>query len=157
MAFKGTAHDLALDGSMKAYKEKAFFTDPYIFCHDSCEWRIDLELGGWEVGVKKWPGEPLVGGLKKNLGDESGITLWLMMTITKLHDLNIMMVLTKKICWWLQSMCYNDYSKGDHWYKCNCAVTYHEHDPLHLCQTKNKINTKINSEVRDCLQILVKT
>ena len=37
MAFKGTAHDLALDGSMKAYKEKAFFTDPYIFCHDSCE------------------------------------------------------------------------------------------------------------------------
>ena len=65
MAFKGTVHDLALDGSMKAYKEKAFFTDPYIFCHDSCEWRIDLELGGWEVGVKKWLGELLVRGLKK--------------------------------------------------------------------------------------------
>ena len=38
--------------------------------------------------------------------------------------------------------------------KCNCAVTYHLHDPLHLCQTKNNSNTKINSKVRDCLQIL---
>ena len=41
---------VALDGSMKAYREKAFFTEPYIFCRDSYEQKIDLELG---VGVKK--------------------------------------------------------------------------------------------------------
>ena len=40
---------LALDGSVKAYREKVFFTDPYIFHYDSFELKIYLELeeGGW--------------------------------------------------------------------------------------------------------------
>ena len=46
LAYKISLH-LALDVSMEAYREKAFFTEP---CHDSCELRIDLELG---VAVKK--------------------------------------------------------------------------------------------------------
>ena len=31
---------LALDSSMKAYREKGFFTEPYIFRHDSCKWKL---------------------------------------------------------------------------------------------------------------------
>ena len=46
LAYKIYFH-LALDVSMEAYREKAFFTEP---CHDSCELKIDLELG---IAVKK--------------------------------------------------------------------------------------------------------
>ena len=38
---------LALDSSIKAYSEKAFFTEPDIFRHDSCKLKIDLELEGF--------------------------------------------------------------------------------------------------------------
>ena len=59
---------LALDGSVKAYREKVFFTDPYIFHYDSFELKIYLELeeGGW--------GQKITGGTI-SWGDESGFTL----------------------------------------------------------------------------------
>ena len=54
MTLKGPAHGPGLDGSIKAYWEKAFFTEPLIFRYDSCEQKIDLELGGW--------GQKIIGG-----------------------------------------------------------------------------------------------
>ena len=33
---------------------KTFFTDPYIFHHDSWEWKIDLELWGWGQKNNFW-------------------------------------------------------------------------------------------------------
>ena len=59
---------LALDSSVKAYREKALFADPYIFHYDSFKLKIDLELeeGGWS--------HKITGGTI-SWGDESGFTL----------------------------------------------------------------------------------
>lgn len=48
---------LALGGSSKAYRQKAFFTEPYIF-HSASE-KPDLEVGGWSQKLT-WEGGPLV-------------------------------------------------------------------------------------------------
>ena len=42
LPWKALLMTLLLDNSTKAYKKEA----PYIFCHDSCEWKTDLELWG---------------------------------------------------------------------------------------------------------------
>ena len=52
---KALSMTLALGRSMKAYREKAFFTEAYFLFLDSCKWKIDLEQ---EVGIKK-----LLGGI----------------------------------------------------------------------------------------------
>ena len=33
---------LTLEDFMKTYMEEGFFTEPYIFHHDSCKWKNDL-------------------------------------------------------------------------------------------------------------------
>ena len=51
MALTGPAHGtMALDISMKAYKEKAFFTEPNIFAMISANERLNQN---WGAGVKK--------------------------------------------------------------------------------------------------------
>ena len=57
---------MTLEGSLKAYREKAFFTEPYIFRRGSCEWKLTLNWGeGGTLGSKNNWGEPLVGGDEK--------------------------------------------------------------------------------------------
>ena len=51
MALTGPAHGtMALDISMKAYKEKAFFPEPNIFAMISANERLNQN---WGAGVKK--------------------------------------------------------------------------------------------------------
>ena len=49
-SLKVPAHDPSPWRLYECLQEKAIFTEPCIFRHDSYEWKIDLEL---EVGVKK--------------------------------------------------------------------------------------------------------
>ena len=46
LPWKALLMTLPLDNSTMAYKKE----EPYIFCHDSCEWKTDLEL--WGLGWK---------------------------------------------------------------------------------------------------------
>ena len=54
---------LALGGSTKAYRQKAFFTEPYIF-HSASE-KPDLEVGGWSQKLT-WEGGTISLGEMKN-------------------------------------------------------------------------------------------
>ena len=58
---------VTLDGPMKAYREKAFFTESYFFCHYSGKWKFLTRTGGLGSQNNWW--ELLVGG------DKSGFTL----------------------------------------------------------------------------------
>ena len=62
MTLKGSTHDPGPWRLYEGLQGKPFFIEPYIFCHDSYEWKIDIELGG--------------GGSCQSWGDESGFTLW---------------------------------------------------------------------------------
>ena len=42
---------LVLDGSMKACKEKAFFAELDIVCHDCCEGKLTKKSGEGEMGL----------------------------------------------------------------------------------------------------------
>ena len=63
MTLKGSTHDPGPWRLYEGLQGKPFFIEPYIFCHDSYEWKIDLELGGGGGSCQSW-GEPLVGGMK---------------------------------------------------------------------------------------------
>ena len=51
---------LVLDGSMKACKEKAFFAELDIFCHDCCEGKLTKKSGEGEMGLDP----KITGGMK---------------------------------------------------------------------------------------------
>ena len=54
MTLKSPAHDTGLRWLYEDLQGKTFFTDPYIFHHDSWEWKIDLELWGWGQKNNIW-------------------------------------------------------------------------------------------------------
>lgn len=60
MTLKALTIALALDSTTKAYPEKVLLTELNIFCHGSCKWKINLELGVWgqktNGGTISWGG-----------------------------------------------------------------------------------------------------